>query len=309
MKKKLGSSNFALFLSKTTGKPFRMVFNEKEYEDILAFMGKYKDIVFLRDCLDLSLSLSMNRIDENTRTEIGELEYQANVQYLSILDNNYPKSLLDELGINSPTVLSYRGNAALLSKNKVGFSGSRKVSDKGLGIATDIATQLSCQGFCLVSGYANGVDMIAHKTALANGASTILVLPEGISYFYVRKEIAPYWDWNRVLVVSEFDPQAKWMVSRAMKRNSTLIALSQAMLVIKAGEKGGSLDAGLKSIDYGKRLFVPQYAEFPTSALGNALLIQHDAYPLRMKRSSRKTNLDMLYASVGSLQPAESLFG
>ena len=65
-----------------------------------------------------------------------------------------------------------------------------------------------------------------------------------------------------------------------------MIALSQAMLVIEAGEKGGSLDAGLKSIDYGKRLFVPQYAEFPTSALGNALLIQHGAYPLRMKRSS-----------------------
>ena len=40
-----------------------------------------------------------------------------------------------------------------------------------------------------------------------------------------------------------------------------------------------------------KRLFVPQYAEFPTSALGNALLIQHGAYPLRMKRSSKKNKL------------------
>lgn len=261
--------------------------------------------------LELQREVSVRLTEEQRSAFMQDYEISdrlSDVQYLSILDNNYPKSLLDELGINSPTVLSYRGNAALLSKNKVGFSGSRKVSDKGLWIATDIATQLSCQGFCLVSGYANGVDMIAHKTALANGATTILVLPEGISYFYVRKEIAPYWDWNRVLVVSEFDPQAKWMVSRAMKRNSTLIALSQAMLVIEAGEKGGSLDAGLKSIDYGKRLFVPQYAEFPTSALGNALLIQHGAYPLKMKRSSRKTNLDMLYASVGSLQPTESLF-
>lgn len=261
--------------------------------------------------LELQHEVSVRLTEEQRLAFMQDYEISdrlSDVQYLSILDDNYPKSLLDELGMNSPTVLSYKGNAALLSKNKVGFSGSRKVSDKGLGIATDIATQLSGQGFCLVSGYANGVDMIAHKTALANGATTILVLPEGISYFYVRKEIAPYWDWNRVLVVSEFDPQAKWLVSRAMKRNSTLIALSQAMLVIEAGEKGGSLDAGLKSIDYGKRLFVPQYAEFPTSALGNALLIQHGAYPLRMKRSSRKTNLDMLYASVGSLQPSESLF-
>ena len=77
LKKEIGNPDFALFLNKTTGKPFRMVFSEREYEDIRAFMDKYKDIVFLRDCLDLSLSLSMNRIDENTRTEIGELEYQA----------------------------------------------------------------------------------------------------------------------------------------------------------------------------------------------------------------------------------------
>ena len=97
MKKELGSSNFALFLSKTTGKPFRMVFNEKEYEDILAFMGKYKDIVFLRDCLDLSLSLSMNRIDENTRTEIGELEYQAKYHPESSEYNNVIASLTERM--------------------------------------------------------------------------------------------------------------------------------------------------------------------------------------------------------------------
>ena len=97
MKKELGSSDFALFLNNTTGKPYRMVFNEKEYEDILAFMGKYKDIVFLRDCLDLSLSLSMNRIDENTRTEIGELEYQAKYHPESSEYNNVIASLTERM--------------------------------------------------------------------------------------------------------------------------------------------------------------------------------------------------------------------
>lgn len=260
--------------------------------------------------LQREVSVRLNEEQRAAFMQDSELLASSNgVRYLSILDEKYPKGLANELGINSPTVLSYMGNVSLLSKHKVGFSGSRKVSAKGMDIALDVATQLSCNDFCLVSGYANGVDMIAHKTALANGASTILVLPEGINNFYIKKEIAPYWDWERVLVVSEFAPQTKWMVSRAMQRNRTLIALSQAMLVIEAGEKGGSLDAGLKTIDYGKRLFVPQYTEFPTSALGNALLIQHGAFPLRMKRSSRKTNLDMLYASVGSWQPAASLFG
>ncbi len=261
--------------------------------------------------MELQREVSARLNDEQIVTFMQDyilLEKNAGVQYISVLDERYPKELRKELGYNSPLVLSFIGNVELLYKNKIGFSGSRKVSEKGINIAADIATQLSDHNFCLVSGYANGVDMIAHKTALANGATTILVLPEGINYFYVRKDILPYWDWNRVLVLSEFEPQAKWMVSRAMQRNRTLIALSQAMVVIEAGEKGGSLDAGLKTIDYGKKLFVPQYAEFPISALGNAFLLQHGALPLRMKRSNRKTNLDMLYASIENLKPATSLF-
>lgn len=77
LKKEIGKSDFSLFLNKTTGKPFRMVCSEEEYNKILAFMDKYRDVVFLRDCLDLSISLSMNMIDQYNRTEIGELEYQA----------------------------------------------------------------------------------------------------------------------------------------------------------------------------------------------------------------------------------------
>lgn len=93
LKKEIGNPDFALFLNKTTGKPFRMVFSEREYEDIRSFMDKYKNIVFLRDCLDLSLSLSMNRINENTRTEIGELEYQAKYHPESSEYNNVIVSL------------------------------------------------------------------------------------------------------------------------------------------------------------------------------------------------------------------------
>ncbi len=77
LKKEIGTLDFSLFLNKTTGKPFRMVYSEREYDGLHAFMDKYKDIVFLRDCLDLSLSLSMNMTNQNHRTEIGELEYQA----------------------------------------------------------------------------------------------------------------------------------------------------------------------------------------------------------------------------------------
>jgi hypothetical protein len=65
-----------LFVSKFGGY-WRGLYSKEEYENFEAFVQEYKDIVFLRDNLDLSLALSMNFIEEEIRTEIGELEYQA----------------------------------------------------------------------------------------------------------------------------------------------------------------------------------------------------------------------------------------
>ncbi|MCD8081723.1 MAG: phosphoribosyltransferase [Bacteroides sp.] len=81
IKEKLGSDK-RLFESKPPYKEgfYRMFHTDQEYEEFESFVEKYKDIVFLRDHLDLSLALSMNFSDENKRTKIGELEYQAKFQ-------------------------------------------------------------------------------------------------------------------------------------------------------------------------------------------------------------------------------------
>ena len=47
------------------------------------------------------------------------------------------------------------------------------------------------------------------------------------------------WDWDRVLVVSQFQPDEPWKAFRAMTRNQLIIALSRVMIVIEAGENGG----------------------------------------------------------------------
>lgn len=249
---------------------------------------------------------------DKTEFEQGFELYQKDgmVQYLSAMDENaYPMGLIELLRQNTPTVLSYMGNLELLKKKRVAFSGSRKCSEKGLWITEDCAQQLSQNDVCIVSGYANGVDMMAHRTALINGASTIVVLPEGISNFYVRKELQEVWDWNRVLVVSEFIPTDRWMASRAMKRNMTILGLSDAVIVVEAGETGGSLDAGVKSIECGKPLFVPQYAVFPASAKGNENLINKGARKLQMKANTRRPNIDEVFCSVKEKTTHQTLFG
>lgn len=221
------------------------------------------------------------------------------VEYIAVPAPQYPKTLISFLRQNTPTVLSCIGNLDLLHKLKVGFSGSRNASEKGLWIVGDCVNQLAERDICVVSGYASGVDMAAHRAALQYGGSTIIVLPEGIDAFYVKGEIRDYWDWERVLVVSEFLPHDSWLASRAMRRNNTIIALCDAMCVVEAGETGGSLDAGLKTLNMGKFLFVPLYAQLPDSAKGNPVLLSKGALPMKQKRQTAKVNIEGLISSLG----------
>ncbi len=223
--------------------------------------------------------------------------YSDVLRFKMVIESSYPVGLQRMLKLNTPPVLTLLGNVGLLETKKVGFSGSRKVSDKGLEITRDCVSQLAVlPGVSIVSGYAQGVDREAHRTALASGGSTIVVLPNGISEFSMRRELSDVWDWDRVLVVSEYLPEDKWSVARAMNRNSTIIGLCDAMFVAEAGATGGSLDAGLKTLADGKPLFVPQYGEWPESALGNRRLLEMGAWPVLRSLRSGHANVEALAA-------------
>lgn len=227
---------------------------------------------------------------ENIKNHPVEIKSKFNVDFILLQEQNYPEDLKKFLGTSAPPVLSVIGNQELLNKKKVAFSGSRNVSEKGIKVTEDTVNELIKEDVAVVSGYAKGVDATAHYTALKNGGSTIIVLPEGINYFRVKRELKEVWDWNRVLVISEFQPFEKWMASRAMKRNATIIALSDVIVVVEAGSTGGSLDAGLKTIEMKKALFVPQYQQIPESAEGNITLLNKGAFPLKMGRETLKPN-------------------
>lgn len=239
---------------------------------------------------------------ENIKNKPIDIKSKFDVQFMILQKDDYPKNLKEFLSTNTPPVLSLIGNTELLKRKKVAFSGSRNVSDKGINITEDAVKSLVENDVTVVSGYAKGVDYTAHYTALKNGGSTIIVLPEGINHFRIKKEYKDVWDWDRVLVISEFQPNERWMASRAMKRNNTIIALSDIIMVIEAGQTGGSLDAGLKTLDMRKPLFVPQYAQIPESAEGNITLLNKGALPLKMSKETLKPNtgkiLDLIRGNI-----------
>src|SRR3954454_13625604 len=129
---------------------------------------------------------------------------QPPIQELRPDDAGYPKSVTAALGSKAPT-LFLMGNADLVDVPGLGFCGSRKASDKGLETTADCADQAARTGFIVVSGNAAGVDFAAHHAALQAGGSTILVLQKGIDHFRIRRDLRSVWDWNRVLVVSQFE--------------------------------------------------------------------------------------------------------
>ncbi|KAF3978764.1 MAG: hypothetical protein HFP77_00245 [Methylococcales symbiont of Iophon sp. n. MRB-2018] len=199
----------------------------------------------------------------------------------------YPQNIANFF--KKPLSLSVLGNINLLKNNAVGFCGSRKVSDKGISASHNCVNVLTHKhnNVVIVSGNANGVDLEVHYMALKQGANTILVLPEGINHFKIKRKLQAVWDWERALVISQFDDNANWQVWQAMTRNNLILSLSKAMVVVEAGEKGGTKAAADSAIKHNTPLFVIDYQHNPA---GNELLKNQTAQLIRKNKNTGEAN-------------------
>lgn len=191
----------------------------------------------------------------------------------------YPESLATSR--QAPAALFIKGPRQLLEQRAIGMCGSRHASSEGLRAAHACADAVSRRGYNVVSGYAQGVDLVAHSAALASGGTTVIVLPEGINHFRIRRgEFTDLWDPERAVVVSQFAPDQKWFASGAMARNAVISGLSQALVVVEAGETGGTLAAGKYALQRGQTVLTLQLFDAPA---GNQTLIANGARVIRSR--------------------------
>jgi DNA protecting protein DprA len=208
----------------------------------------------------------------------------------------YPDRLLKTLKEEAPLLLFARGNIKLLAEKAVGFCGSRKASEKGLAVAGECATELAKRQINVISGYAHGVDLAAHRAALEAGGVTTFVLAEGILHFRVKSDVKDLITEDNHVVVSEYMPRLPWLARNAMQRNKTICGLSNAVVVIESGLKGGTFEAGKAALSLRRPLFVAEYAQPAESAEGNAYFLQQGARFLRKKNGA--AYLDELFQAV-----------
>lgn len=213
---------------------------------------------------------------EPDRLETSPLPYE--VRALTWRSSDFPTRLRQLK--SPPPVLWAIGDVTLLRQPAFGLCGSRKASERGLRWARQFGAVVAESGAVVVTGLARGVDTEATVGALETGGNVIAVLPQGFGRWTPSVFRDPVRA-GRMLVLSEFRPNAPWSVGQAMQRNITICCLGRAMFVIEAGTTGGTLDAGRAAL----RLGVPLFAiRSPNAIAGNEMLVREGAQPLHNLR-------------------------
>jgi len=120
---------------------------------------------------------------------------------------------------------------------------------------------------------------------------------EGILNNKHKGEVKELLNEKNHLFVSQFPPNTIWNASNAMKRNNTIIGLSDAMMLIESGMNGGTFNAGEQSLKNQKPLFVVEYAVPKPTAEGNKYFIERGGVPIRGDKNG-KPILKRVYATL-----------
>ncbi len=156
-------------------------------------------------------------------------------------DPAYPRLLRGT--VDPPLVLFARGAPEAWAQPCVALVGSRAALPYSRAVARRMAGELAAAGVCIVSGLARGIDAEAHRGALEAGGRTVAVLGSGHARLYPRghEELAEAIVRAGGAVLSEHPPRQGARPFLFPRRNRVVAGMSQAVLVIAAGERSGAL--------------------------------------------------------------------
>ncbi|MEO8828478.1 DNA-processing protein DprA [Lapillicoccus sp.] len=154
-----------------------------------------------------------------------------------------------------PLCLWVRGPAdlSMLARRSVAVVGARNCTSYGDHVASDLAAGLAERGWTVVSGAAFGIDVAAHRGALAVGGATVAVLAGGVDRHYpvAHDELL-----RRLVevgaVVSEPAPGSAPTAGRFLLRNRLIATMTRGTVVVEAGLRSGSLNTARSAASCGR---------------------------------------------------------
>lgn len=160
-------------------------------------------------------------------------------------------------------LLYFQGQWELIANRSVAVVGTRKPSPEGIARTRQLTKKLVQDGFTIVSGLAEGVDTVAHTTAIEAGGDTIAVIGTPLGHAYpksnrdLQDRIAREFLLISQVPLERYEAQ-DYRINRLFfpERNKTMAALTEATVIVEAGETSGTLVQAREALKQKRQLFI-----------------------------------------------------
>jgi len=185
-----------------------------------------------------------------------ELEFihSNNIKASFFQEENYPDRL--KHCIDSPVLIFSAGNINLKKKKIISIVGTRQVTSYGMEFCKKLIEDLVPLDPIIVSGFAYGVDIVAHQLAMEHNLQTIGVLAHGLNQIYPKthKKYVAKMEENGGFM-TEFWSSSNPDKENFVRRNRIVAGMTEATIVIESADKGGSLITANIANDYNRDVF------------------------------------------------------
>jgi DNA processing protein len=197
-------------------------------------------------------------LQEKSVFQLAEKELRfiekEHVSYSYFEDAIYPERL--KHCVDGPTILFQSGTIDLQNKKLINIVGTRQITAYGIDFTKKLISDLAPLNPVIVSGFAYGVDIVAHQAAMQNNLQTIGVLAHGLNQIYPKthKKYVSQMEQNGGFM-TEFWSTSNPERENFIKRNRIVAGMCEATIVIESAEKGGSLITATLANDYNRDVF------------------------------------------------------
>ena len=223
-------------------------------------------------------------------------------------DADYPSRL--KACADAPLLFYMKGDVDLEAGKILSVVGTRKMTSYGRCQTEDLIANLAgaFPDLLIVSGLAYGVDVCAHRKALACGLPTLAVVAHGLDSVYPsqHRAVAREMISSGGGMLSEFPSGTEPYRSNFVQRNRIVAGLCDACLVIESPEKGGSLITARMARDYDREVFALPGRPVDANSRGCNLIIKQQVATLVESAEDivREMNWDLPSAKAGGARKA-----
>ena len=180
--------------------------------------------------------------------------YESGISFVSVEDDFFPERLRDVP--DCPYGLYYIGKLPPEDLPSVAVIGARNCSGYGREQARIFAEKLALRGISVVSGMARGVDGIAGRSAVLAGGLSFAVLGCGVDVIYPTENTELYYMLReKGGILSEAHPGAEPRTQLFPRRNRLISGLADAVLVIEARRRSGTVITVDAALEQGREIF------------------------------------------------------